>query len=110
MAAHAIRGAKGVIVVDVALSAGSGQVRANQSKAGGGVIERSHIGPGNRIVALRAISHRKRCSGGRMHRIVRLLPRGEVATGVTAIGRGDLQSVIVINVAARAGHIGVAVG
>jgi hypothetical protein len=45
-----------------------------------------------------------------MHRIVRLLPRGEVATRVTAIGWRGLQSVIVIDVAARAGHIGVAVG
>ena len=45
-----------------------------------------------------------------MHRIVGLLPGGEVATRVAAIRGSDLQSVIVINVAACTGHIGVPVG
>ena len=109
MAAHAIRGTQGVVIVDVALGAGSSRVRSGQGKAGGGVVEGSHIGPGNRIVALRAVCDGERRSRSGMHWIVCLLPRREVATGVAAIRGRDLEIVIVIDVAARAGDVGMAV-
>jgi hypothetical protein len=45
-----------------------------------------------------------------MHWTIRLLPGGQVATGVAAIGRRDCQSVVVIDVADGAGHVGMSVG
>ena len=44
-----------------------------------------------------------------MHRIVGLLPVGQVATRITAVGGGDLQIVIVVDVALCAGHVGVTI-
>jgi hypothetical protein len=43
-------------------------------------------------------------------RIVGLLPGGEMATGIAAIGGSNLQIVIAVDVAGGAGQIGVAVG
>ena len=42
-----------------------------------------------------------------MNRVIGLLPRGQVAAGIAAVGRGNLQIVIVIDVALRAGDRGV---
>jgi len=44
-----------------------------------------------------------------VHRIVGLLPVGQVATRITAVGGGDLQIVIVVDVALCAGHVGVTI-
>ncbi len=45
-----------------------------------------------------------------MHGIVGLLPGGEVAAGVAAVRRRNLQSVIPANVTGKAGHGGVFIG
>jgi hypothetical protein len=42
--------------------------------------------------------------------IIRLLPRRQVASGRAASRRGNLQIVIVVDVARGAGHVGVAIG
>ena len=39
-----------------------------------------------------------------MRRIIRLLPGGQMASRVPAVGRRDRQSEIVVDVAIRAGH------
>lgn len=45
-----------------------------------------------------------------MHGIVRLLPVGQVALRVAAVGWGDRQVVVVIDVAHRAGHVRMPIG
>jgi hypothetical protein len=45
-----------------------------------------------------------------MYRIVCLLPSRRMALRVSAIGRGDRQSVIIIDVARCASEVGMAVG
>ena len=39
-----------------------------------------------------------------MRRIIRLLPSRQMASGVAAVGRRNGQSVVVVDVAIRAGH------
>ena len=39
-----------------------------------------------------------------MHGIIRLLPGRQMASGVAAVGRRSGQSVVVVDVAIRAGH------
>jgi hypothetical protein len=105
-----IRNRKFVIVIGVALPAGSGRVGASQREARGCVVESADIAPGNRVMALRAVCNRKRRSQGRVDRIVCLLPGGEMAAGVAAIGWRNLQVVVAVDVATGARHIGMAVG
>lgn len=107
----AIRGRdlQSVVVIDVTLDTGSGYVPARECEPGDGVIERGHIGPRNGVVALRAICGSKRRSCRRVHWIVGLLPLRQVASGVPAIGRLDLQIVVVVDVALRALQVGVTV-
>ena len=107
MAGHAIRRAQGVVVVYVALSAGRACMRAGQREAGDAVIKR-HGCPRCRIVAIRAVRGSKRRPRGGVWRVVRLLPGRQVAPGVSAIRGRNLQAVIVVDVAACAGHVGVA--
>jgi hypothetical protein len=45
-----------------------------------------------------------------MHWICGLLPRRQMALGVSAVGGGDLQTVVSSNVTVRTGNIGVSVG
>ena len=103
-----------VIVVDVTRSAArhlacwSKLVRIRQRETGRAVIE-SRGKPRNRGVAHGAICHRKGIRGGRMIRIGRLLPRCQMALRIAAIGGGDLQIVVVIDVAGRARNIRVAI-
>lgn len=66
--------------------------------------------PRRRVVALRTIGDGEGGTGLRMRRGVGLLPCGEVAAGVAAIGGGDLKIVIVVDVATGAGDIRVACG
>jgi len=99
-----------VVIVDMALDAGRRCVRAGEGKARDTMIERSEIRPRDRIVALRAVSHRKRGSRCRVRRIVGPLPGRQMATAVPAIGRRNLQVEIVIDVARLAGHVGMSTG
>jgi hypothetical protein len=60
--------------------------------------------PAHRRVARGAVRCREGISGGRVRRSIGLLPGRQMATGVSAIGRGDRQRVIVIDVAKIARH------
>src|SRR5271165_101271 len=84
-------------------------VSAHQGEPGGAVIEGGR-GPALSGMAICAVGGREGRSGGGMHRIVGLLPSGEVAAGIAAIGRRNLQIVVVIDVASGAGHVGMAIG
>jgi hypothetical protein len=62
MAGHALGRAQGVIIVDVAGSAGRGRrghVRAGQCEARRGMVERGDVGPGDGVVAGGAIRSRE---------------------------------------------------
>ena len=98
-----------VVIVDVAGSTGNVGVAVRQQEPGGAVVERD-IRPGRRIVAGGTERCRKGRSGLRMRWIICLLPGGQVATGVAAIVRPNLQVVIIVDVAGSTGHVGVAVG
>jgi hypothetical protein len=98
-----------VVIVDVAGSAGNVGVAVRQQETGGAVIERD-IRPGRRIVAGGTERCRKGRPGLRVRRIIGLLPGGQVATGVAAIVRPNLQVVIIVDVAGSAGNVGMAVG
>ena len=76
---------QGVVVVDMALRARRGDVRTGQCEACNTVVERRHVGPGNRVMALGAIGRAKRRPSGGVNRIIGLLPGGQVATGISAI-------------------------
>ena len=64
MAAHAICGGEIVVVVDVALRAGSCGVGANKCEAGDAVIEAGLVGPRDGVVAARAIRDSKGWASG----------------------------------------------
>lgn len=99
-----------VVVIHVALRAGSGNVCTIQRESRHGMVERCQVCPRNRVVALRTVSHRKSRSGGRVHRVICLLPRAQVATSITAVRRRDLQIVVVVGVTLCARHIGMPIG
>lgn len=61
-------------------------------------------------MAVRAICSSEDGSSRRVDGIVGVLPSREVAAGVPAIRWGDLQVVVVVDVAGSARNIGVAVG
>ena len=96
-----------VVVVDMAAGARNGGVAIRKRETGGAVIE-SYICPGRGVVALRTIRRGERGTCLRVRRIVGLLPGGEVATGITAIGGGNLVIVVVVYMAAGARNVGVA--
>jgi len=73
------------------------------------MVERRRI-PTDRIVARRAIPQSKSRAGGGMHRIVRLLPGGQMALRIAAIALRNRQVVIVIDVAGDARNVGMPVG
>ena len=66
-------------------------------------------GPGNSVVASRAVGHAKSrpCRG--VHRIIRLLPSRQMAARVSAVVQLGSQVVIVVDVAGCASHIGMAI-
>jgi len=97
-----------VVVVDVAQRAGCRYVGAGQRESRRAVIK-GRGGPAHRRMAIRAVRCRERWPRTGVHWIVRLLPRRQVASRVTAIRWRDLQIVIVVDVAGRAGHIRVPV-
>jgi len=49
-------------------------------------------------------------SGSRVDGVVCLLPGGQMALRVAAIGRRDRQGIVVVDVAQIAGHVGVPIG
>ena len=107
MAAHAVRRVQGVVVVDVARGAGRRRrrsVRAGQTEAGDAVIEGSGV-PARRGVAVRAVGRGKGRSGGRVYRVVGLLPGGQVAARVAAVRRGNVQTIVVVDMAGSARNI-----
>ena len=61
-----------------------------------------HVCPQRRTVAVRAIGCRKRRARGGVRRIIGLLPGRQVALRVAAIGRRNLQIVVVVDMAVRA--------
>ena len=61
-------------------------------------------------MAGRAVRRGKSRSRCRVHWIIRLLPRSQVASGVSTIGRLDRQRVVVIKVAGGADDAGMSVG
>lgn len=102
-------GAQVVVVIDVASGAGNVCVPIREWEARRTVIE-DHTRPAGGVVALRAVCRCERRSGARVTRIIRLLPCRQVALGIAAVRRLNLQIVVVVDVALRAGHVGVARG
>ena len=60
--------------------------------------------PSDGVMARRAIRSHKRRPGIRMDRIVGLLPGCQVTLRISAVGGGDGKSVVVVDVAIRAGR------
>ena len=85
----------------MALRAGRGGVRSDKRESRGAVVERSAV-PADCRVASGAVGGRKRRSGRRVHRIVRLLPGSQVAAGVSTIVRLNGQRIVTADVALRA--------
>ena len=109
VAAITIRRIEAVVVADMAGGARRRRwrhMRSRQGKSGSTVIERRRSPTGGRM-ASRAIRHCKSRSGCGVHRRGGLLPSRQMALRISAIGRGDHQCVIAINVAQSAGHVGV---
>ena len=98
-----------IVVVDVAGSAGHVGVAIGQQESCCAVVERRCI-PTDRRMARGAVRCGKLGTRRGVHGVIRLLPGGQVAAGVTAIGRRDRQVVVVVDVARNAGHVGMAIG
>ena len=103
------RDRQSVVVVDMTRSAGHVGVPIGQEKPRRAVIE-DRRGPGNRVVASRAVGHPKSRARRGVHRIIGLLPGGQMASGIPAIRRRGRQIVIVVEVAGGARHIRMAIG
>ena len=84
-------------------------MRSSQRKSCDAVVERRR-GPACRRMASGAVRRGKRGSGRGVHRIIRLLPGGQVTLRVSAIGRRDRQIIVVIRVAQIAGYARVTAG
>jgi len=101
-----------VIVIHMAGSArgrSRGHVCSGKGEPGGAVIE-SRRSPADGRMASGAVCRGKRGAGSRVDRGGRLLPVGQVALRVAAIGRGDGQGIVIVDVTECAGHVGVPVG
>lgn len=110
MAAVTICRIERVVVADVARGAGRGgwrHVRSNQRESCRAVIERRSRPARSGVAggAIRSCECRPRC---RVHRIVGRLPGGQVALRIAAVGGGDGQRVVIVDVALRALQIRVA--
>jgi hypothetical protein len=86
-----------------------GHVRSGQGKPGGAVIERRRVPPCGGM-ASGTVRRGKGGAGSGVHGIIGLLPGGQMALRVAAIGRGNRQTVVVVDVAERASHIRMAIG
>jgi hypothetical protein len=96
--ARRIRGGQVVVVIDVAMGALQGRVRAGQREAGGRVIE-GRARPGRRVMALLAGLREAR---RHVIRVGGALEIGQVAADARRVRGG--QVVVVIDVATRAGN------
>ena len=86
-------------------------MHAGQGEAGCGVIEGSHVRPGNGVMALGTIGDRVQRGIARVRRVIRLVVSGLVTAGVAAIGGLYGQSrIVIVQVTRSAGHRGVCVG
>lgn len=79
------------------------RVAVRQQETGAAVIEGDEIPAHRALVAVVAICGCECRTRLRVGRIVRRLPSGEMAARGAASGRGNLQVVIVVDVASRAG-------
>jgi hypothetical protein len=84
-------------------------VRSRQGESGDAVIERGRSPSGCRM-AFGAVCRSKCGAGTRVDGSGRLLPGCQMALRISAIGRGDRQSIVVIDVAECASHIRMAIG
>jgi hypothetical protein len=98
-----VRDSEIVVAVNVAGEAGSRGVGARQRPTCHGVIE-GIVGPGNRIVAGRAVCRCESSARRGVRGVIRCLPGGQVAAGVSAIRRLDRQIVVAVEVAICAGR------
>ena len=104
-----IRCSKRIVVADMAIGAGddfSGRLqlmRARQWPARRAVIENRRV-PGDGVMARRAVCSHKRRPGAWVDRVVGLLPGCQVTLRISAVGGGDGKSVVVVDVAIRAGR------
>src|SRR5580704_11264138 len=110
-----VGGSETVVATDVTLGAGGDHtcgrhlVRAGQWPAGSAVIEGGHV-PADGCVAVRTIGSGECRTSRGVIGIVGLLPGGEMAAGIAAVGGRDGEVVIVVDVARSTGNVGVAVG
>ena len=112
VATVAIRGIQRVVVAYMAGCAGRWRrrhVRAGQREPGCAVIERGRC-PTRRVVAGGTIGRAECGTGSGVHRIIGLLPGGQVALRISAIRGSNRQVVIVVDVASRARDIRVSGG
>jgi hypothetical protein len=109
MTGETIRGVQRIIVVDVAVGARGSLVRTNEREAGDAVVKGSAV-PTFGSVAIRTIGCGKGGTGTGMDRSRRLLPLGQVATRIAAIGGSGLQGEVVVDMAICARNIEMAVG
>jgi hypothetical protein len=84
-------------------------VCSGQGKPGNAVIE-SRRGPAGGRMASGTVRRGKSGAGSGMHGIIGLLPSGQMALRVAAIGRRNRQIVVVVDVAQIAGHVGMPAG
>jgi hypothetical protein len=98
-----------IVIVDVATGACKVGMAIGQQETSGAVIENGGS-PGDGIVATGAVGSGEGRAGFGVRGIVGLLPGGQVAAGVAAIGGSDLQVVVIVDVAICAGNVGVAIG
>ena len=104
-----------VAVADVAghtRSGRRGDMHAGKRETSDAVIERSQIGPGDSVMAIRAVGSSKRATRRGMHRVICRIPVGQVAELVAAIGRSRREVVAARGrgVALRALYAGVGIG
>jgi hypothetical protein len=98
-----VRDSEIVIVIRVAGRAGSRNVQTGERPTGDGVVE-GVVGPGNGIVASRTVCRRESRARRGVRGVIRCLPGGQVAAGVSAIRRLDRQIVVAVEVAICAGR------
>jgi len=103
-----LRGRQGVIIIDVAGSAGRCSVRTGQQKTGRAMVEsrRRRRRPTYCVMARAAIRQAKLHPGRWVRRIIGLLPSRQMAARIPAIGRRNHQVIVVINMAGSARHVG----
>ena len=83
-------------------------MRPDQCKTGCAVIEGRCI-PTERGMTLRTVRRAKSSTGSRVHGIIGLLPGCQVALRIAAIRRLDRKTVVAVDMAEGALHVGVAI-